>query len=58
MLEKLLGIGFTTHICTTSIDGTVDRMFQQMESNPDLEVAVLAEVRDFRRTRRRLQREL
>ena len=46
MLEKLLGIGFTTHICTTSIDGTVDRMFQQMESNADLDAAVFRVIRD------------
>ena len=48
MLENLLGLGFSTHICTATIDGTIDRMYQQMESNLDLEVAVLAEVRDFR----------
>ena len=46
MLEKLLGIGFSTHICTATIDGTVDRMFQQMESNEDLSDAVFREIRD------------
>ena len=46
MLEKLLGLGFTTHICTATIDGTIDRMFQQMESNADLDAAVFRVIRD------------
>ena len=48
MFEKLLALGFTGDICAATIDGTIDRMYKQIESNLDLDVAVLAEVRDAR----------
>ena len=45
MFEKLLALGFTGDICTATIGGTIDRMFQQMETHPDLADAVLEAVR-------------
>ena len=46
MLEKLLGLGFTTHVCTATIDGTIDRMYQQIETRPEIDDAVFKAVRD------------
>ena len=46
MLDKLLGLGFSEAICTQSIDKTAKVMHAEIDTNPELSVKVLDEVRN------------
>jgi len=46
MLEKLLRLGFSRAICTYSIDQTAAVMHQEIDTDRELAVAVLAELQD------------
>ena len=46
MLEKLFRLGFTDAICTYSIDKTAAVMHTEIDTDPELALAVLAELRE------------